>query len=640
MQKYQKTHFFIKQFNNVHNSSQSRFRRKRALIPHIQNKKNQYQSNDEIALLNHKLKAFIDYSGRLKNELNQFQSSRGYILLQKYYRFRDKLLPQGSVRKQLAKKIALKVLWFTKIVNRLVSKPTSIYSNDEIDRQNWCRRTPISTNIKFSIIVPAYQTPKKIFKAMLESVFAQIYTNWELCIIDASPSYKYIKKYVEKYSVKYPNKIKYQALHENLGISENTNQGFKMATGDYVALLDHDDLLAPNALYEFTLLLHKNPETDFLYSDSDLITENGFKRTNRLFKPDYSPEIMYSANYFTHFSVVRKTFVDEIPMNKKTDGSQDWDFFLKIMEKTNKIVHCDRVLYHWRISPTSVALNISAKTYALDAQILSLNDYIKRKNWNGHAYFPDKKDTIIKIDWNFKKNPTITYLVLSSKKQEVHIENACGNILYLNKNDKDINQKICEYKSDIFIFIDADDVEYIDGNQMSELTSWALHPDIGFVVPMLTDRDKIKSAGLVYRHNIIMDFFGDKPYPYYGETGSSLWYRNLSLFRNSCVAISREKWLKGNGYKAEYDSLGIAYNSFKLKQNYGYRTVYNGFAKVSVKESATNILKIQNDFEKIRKTLAIPYKDPYLNNFSYADTLTWMFVGDIDQMADKVVSQA
>ena len=554
--------------------------------------------------------------------LETIYCSRGYKFLRKFYRIRDWLLPVNSYRRKFFKKIIN--IFIKKNVNEVTNSTDENncnihnhiqYSEHEIARQDYFINNPIDEKIKFSIIVPAYQTEEKIFREMIESVIGQIYKNWELCIVNASPEYEYIEKTVESYK---DNRIKFKNLEKNGGIAENTKEALKIVTGDFICLLDHDDLIAPNALSEFALKLKDNPNIDFFYTDKDMIDANAENRMNPLVKPEYSPELMYSANYFTHFCVIRKTIMDTIKISKETDGSQDWDIFLQVMEKTSNIVHIPEKLYHWRIIPTSVASGIGAKPYALNAQLLSINNHFKRTGLPCSVDFDDDIKARIRVKWDIPDDYNIHLVVLFTNNVDIKLDNERYNITYIEKNDEKINEIIDNISCDALVFIDADEILSISNEDIDEIASWTLHPDIAFIFPVYTRNNVVKSTGLVYRDSKIYDFYPNKPYGFYGNMGSCFWYRNLSLGRGITTAIAKNKWDISKKYKKEYGSLALVHNAIYLLQK-GFRNLYDPFAYVEVSWQFNNIHYINNDFMYIREEYNLIEKDPYLSDYAQVD---------------------
>ena len=236
---------------------------------------------------------------------------------------------------------------------------------------------------KFSILVPLYETPEPYLRAMMDSVIAQVYPNWELCIIDdASPS-KAVAEIIAEYSAN-DARIVFKRRSENGHISRSSNDALALASGEFVALLDHDDAIAPEALFSYVVLLNDHPDADFIYSDEDKIDDTQ-KRSNPFFKPDWSPDSFLTRMYTSHLAVFRRTLVNEVGgFRIGFEGSQDYDLVLRVTEKTDKIFHIPEVLYHWRVHSGSVTSGAEAKPYAYDAAIKALNEAMERRDEGGY----------------------------------------------------------------------------------------------------------------------------------------------------------------------------------------------------------------------------------------------------------------
>lgn len=230
---------------------------------------------------------------------------------------------------------------------------------------------------KFSIVVPVYRTPIEYLKEMVDSVRNQSYGNWELCIADGSEGDKQVQVELEKYC-RMDSRIKYRILEKNRGISGNTNAALELATGEYVGLFDHDDILAPNALYEVASALQED-NYDILYTDEDKISGKKKIHMDPNFKPDFSIDLFRSHNYITHFFVVRKQILDKIGgFKQEYDGAQDYDLMFRCIENAKKIHHIPMILYHWRVHMNSVAGDPSSKMYAYEAGRKAIEDHLKR----------------------------------------------------------------------------------------------------------------------------------------------------------------------------------------------------------------------------------------------------------------------
>ena len=212
----------------------------------------------------------------------------------------------------------------------------------------------VPTAPKISVVVPVYNPPAEYLEAMVKSVQAQTYSNWELCLADASPL-EHVKPILQRFAAQ-DSRIQVQFLEANLGIAGNSNAALALATGDFVALLDHDDTLAPFALHEMANAMRANPSAEFFYSDEDKLDTSG-ERVEPNFKPDWSPETLLSRNYICHLLVLKHSLVERIGgFRPGFDGAQDYDLVLRAGEVAKQIVHVPQVLYHWRMHAASTAL--------------------------------------------------------------------------------------------------------------------------------------------------------------------------------------------------------------------------------------------------------------------------------------------
>lgn len=233
-----------------------------------------------------------------------------------------------------------------------------------------------------SIVVPVYNTPEVYLRQAIDSVLEQIYPNWELCIADDASTDPAICSVLEAYSAK-DDRIKTVFRTENGHISLASNSALEIATGDFVALLDHDDFLTPDALYEIIVLLNQYPEADMIYSDEDKIDDAG-KLRDPFFKPDWCPDSFLSRMYTCHLGVYRRSLIEQIGgFRAGYEGSQDYDLVLRFTEKTEQIFHIPKVLYHWRIHEESASSGVVAKPYAYEAGQRAIAEAIKRRSEPG-----------------------------------------------------------------------------------------------------------------------------------------------------------------------------------------------------------------------------------------------------------------
>lgn len=275
---------------------------------------------------------------------------------------------------------------FYKILEKLKSPYRDYSANyaaylpteEELRKQ---RETRFANNPLVSIVVPTYETDELFLKQMIDSVVEQTYGNWELCLADGSKSNK-VQSVIEK-DYADEKRICYKRLEKNAGISENTNQGFQMATGDYIALLDHDDLLVPSALYEMIKRVSKTG-ADFVYSDEDKVTADLKEYMDPHFKLDFNRELLLGNNYICHFLMVSKELLQQAGgLNSAYDGAQDFEFVLRCSKYAKRMEHIRKILYHWRVHPASTAGNTNSKLYAYEAGKRAVEDYIAEQNWQG-----------------------------------------------------------------------------------------------------------------------------------------------------------------------------------------------------------------------------------------------------------------
>lgn len=239
---------------------------------------------------------------------------------------------------------------------------------------------------KISIAMPVYNVEEKWLRLCIDSILNQVYTNWELCMADDASTDPSVKKILTEYQ-QLDERIRVVFREQNGHISEATNSALAIATGEFVALLDNDDELAINAFYEVVKVLNENPELDLIYSDEDKIDMDG-NRSDPAFKPDWSPDLLLGTNYISHLGVYRRSILEEIGgFRKGYEGSQDYDLVLRFTEKTTKerIKHIPKVLYYWRMLPTSTAVDQGSKGYAFEAGLRAVQDALVRREINGHA---------------------------------------------------------------------------------------------------------------------------------------------------------------------------------------------------------------------------------------------------------------
>jgi len=241
-----------------------------------------------------------------------------------------------------------------------LTKPT----DQELEAQ---RAVTFEFEPKLSVVIPAFKTPERYLRELLDSILAQTYTNWEVCIADGSPRGEGIERALKKYADR-DRRFRYEILGGNQGISGNTNAALEMARGDFIILADHDDTLTPNAFYEVVKAINEQPDCDVVYSDEDKLDMDGKALFDPHFKPDFNPDLLTSVNYICHLFAVRRELLERVGgFCQEFDGAQDYDFIFRCTEGARRVYHIPKVLYHWRCHQNSTASNPESKLYAFEA---------------------------------------------------------------------------------------------------------------------------------------------------------------------------------------------------------------------------------------------------------------------------------
>ncbi|WP_174301965.1 glycosyltransferase [Caulobacter sp. S45] len=265
----------------------------------------------------------------------------------------------------------------------------------ELDRRSGLRA--ITRGPLISVVLPVYRIAPRILEATLRSLRAQTYQDWEACIGFADADGEAALALLQRYAKKDP-RIRLEVLEANYGIAGNSNAALKLARGDYIALLDHDDELPPLALSRMAAAIAAEPQADFLYTDKEILSEAGDRHYQPLFKPEWSPEMLYSVNYLTHLNLIRADLMSAIGgWAMGVDGAQDWDLFLRATEQAACVLRVPGVGYSWRVHQASTASGLDAKPYALQAQLRTLERHAERTNLPG--WFEANADTGFQLRW-------------------------------------------------------------------------------------------------------------------------------------------------------------------------------------------------------------------------------------------------
>lgn len=478
---------------------------------------------------------------------------------------------------------------------------------------------------KISIVIPLFNTPEKYLKELIDSVVAQSYGNWELCLADGSTSPKtgaYIKKHYGSES-----RIVYRKIEENLGIAGNTNFAISMGIGEFMMFCDHDDVVAPNALFECVKAINENPKTDIVYTDEDLINSDGIVHSSPRFKPDFNFDFLRSINYICHIFMVRKSLIDRVGMlRKEYDGAQDYDFILRCCEQTEHIAHVPKVLYHWRAHDNSTAGNPESKQYAVDAGKRALEEHYRRMGYdavveNTGIFIVYR--TIMKV----QGNPKVSVIILNKDHREdlekcvVSIEEKTDypnyEIIVVENNSElpetfafyeelqrrysnvkvvtwdgpfnysAINNYGAEYATGDYYLMLNNDIEVISPSWMSEMLGYCQREDVGIVgAKLYYSDDTVQHAGVVvgvggFAGHILTRFRKGET----GYFGRLVTIQDTSAVTAACLMIKKSIYQLIGGFDEEFV---VALNDIDLclkVRALGQLVVFNPYAELYHYES-------------------------------------------------------
>lgn len=522
---------------------------------------------------------------------------------------------------------------------------TASFPNEERRRRE--EETVFPHMVKFSILVPLYNTPKEYLTAMLDSVIAQTYQNWELCLADGSDvGHAYVGEICREYQKADRERcggrerIIYQKLERNEGISGNTNRCLALATGEYIGLFDHDDILHPSVLYEYAKAINEQG-ADYLYCDETTFKNNDIdKMLTMHFKPDYAIDNLRANNYICHFSVFHRHLLDGSELFRtKYDGSQDHDMILRLTDKAKKVVHVPKLMYYWRSHAGSVASGIQAKTYAVDAAKGAVADHLRN---HGYTHFKITStrafETIFKISYQIIGNPKIS-IVIANKDHEPDLRRCITSIMekstydnyeiiivennsetpeiqkYYEELRENERIKIITYQGVFnysavnnlgvkeaegeYILLLNNDTQVITVNWMEELLMYAQREDVGAAGAKLYYGDKtIQHAGVVLglgAHRTAGHSHYMQHRENLGYMGRLCYAQNVSAVTGACLMVSKELFEKAGGLD---ESFAISLNDvdfcIKLREM-GYLNVFTPFAELYHYESVSRGLDDQGE---------------------------------------------
>lgn len=492
----------------------------------------------------------------------------------------------------------------------------------------------------FSIAVPVFRTPAKFLCEMIESVRSQSFPFWELCLANADPEDREVAEILERYC-REDRRIRVKNLKENKGISENTNAALAMARGEFVGLLDHDDLLAPDALYEMAARLEKDGGIDVFYTDEDKVTTDLSEHFQPHLKPDFNLDLLRSNNYICHFFVVRREIAERIGgFRPEFNGAQDYDFIFRCTEEAEKIVHIPRILYHWRVHSASTADNPASKMYAYEAGKRAIEGNLERSGVRGvvslrqdygfyDVHYPvegeplvsilipnkDQKETLMHcihsvLETSTWKNLEILIIENNSEQEETF---ACyrelekdPRIRILTYPGKTFNYSainnfgVQQAKGEYLLFLN-NDIEVITPDWIEQMLGNCQRPEVGIVGAKLYYPDNtIQHAG------IIIGIGGIAGHAFLGLARAKSGYlhkaslqMDYSAVTAACMMMKAEAFRKAGGFE---EKLTVAFNDVDLclrTVEQGWLVVYDPHVEMYHYESKSR--GAEDSEEKLRR---------------------------------------
>lgn len=538
------------------------------------------------------------------------------------------------------------------------------------------RNTIFDRMIKISILVPLYNTPENFLREMIESVLNQTYENWELCLADGSDGeHGFVGDICRDYADKDERqRIVYKKLDKNEGISGNTNECLKLATGEFIGLFDHDDILHPSALYEYVKVINEQ-NADYIYCDETTFKSGDINKMLTMhFKPDYAVDNLRANNYICHFSVFARELLDGTELfRSKFDGSQDHDMILRLTDRAKNVVHVPRLLYYWRSHAGSVASGIDAKPYAVEAAKGAVADHLRRHGFTHFQITSTRAfETIFKIRYQIMGEPFIS-IVIANKDHLQDLQRCISSIMekstyenyeiivvengsetkeifdYYEKLKDYSNVKVVTYENKgkfnysavnnfgvkqaqgDYILLLNNDTEVITVNWMEELLMYAQRDDVGAVGAKLYYGNKtIQHAGVV----LGLGAHRTAGHSHYGQHRENLGYmgrlcyaQDVSAVTGACLLVKKSLFEEVGGLEEGFAiSLNDVDFCLKLREK-GLLNVFTPFAELYHFESLSRGLDDQGEkaeryneesaaFRKKWKKV-LEKGDPYYNpNFS------------------------
>lgn len=452
-----------------------------------------------------------------------------------------------------------------------------------------------------SIVIPAYKTPERYLREMLDSILAQTYGRWEVCVANGSPAGegRTVEKVMKEYAGK-DSRFRWENLGENLGISGNTNAALKMAKGDFIVLADHDDTIPEHALFEIAAAINDHPECDVIYSDEDKLDMDGGALFDPHFKPDFNGDLLTSVNYICHLFVVKRELLEQVGgFRQEFDGAQDYDFIFRCTENAKKIHHIPKVLYHWRCHQDSTASNPESKLYAFEAGSRAIMAHYERCKIEAEKVEKGVDYGIYHTTFKIQGNPLVS-VVIPNKDHRADLDLCIRSILeratyknlefvvvennstepetfaYYEKLQKEFSQvRVVKWEREFnysainnfgagfargeYLLFLNNDTEIIAPNLFEEMLGFCQRPDVGIVgARLLYQDDTIQHAG------VVVGFGGIAGHTFIGlhEAENSYFHRAMcaqdySAVTAACMMTTAEIFKQTGGFTEE---LAVAFN--------------------------------------------------------------------------------
>ncbi len=627
-------------------------------------KKNQVLTG-KMAALTEEERQLQEQIDTIKNSTLWKLSKPARVFIHFLIRTKDRLVrygsPRGVARKLKSKKIERKAR---------LQHGTASFPDAERRKQETENKFP--RIVKFSILVPLYNTAEQFLRDVIDSVQAQTYENWELCLSDGSDeSHSYVEKICREYMEK-DARIRYKKLEKNEGISGNTNKCYEMATGEYIGLFDHDDILHPSVLYEYMKAICEK-EADYIYCDEATFQGKSIDNMITLhFKPDFSIDNLRANNYICHFSVFDRTLLDGMELFRpQFDGSQDHDMILRLTARAKHIVHVPKLLYYWRSHKGSVAADISAKSYAIDAAKGAIGEHLRSCGFENFRITSTRAcETIFRIEYQLLSNPKISILIpnkdhaadlrrcITSIFDKSTYDNFEVIVMENNSTEQEIfsyyeelkqksKVKVVTYEGEFnyskinnfgaaqasgeYLLLLNNDTEVITVNWMEEMLMYAQREDVGAVgAKLYYENNTVQHAGIVlglgaHRTAGHTHYMVDKSN--FGYMGRLCYAQDVSAVTGACLLVKKALFDEIGGLSEEF---AVALNDvdfcLRLRQK-GLLNIFTPFAELYHYESASrgldqsgkNALRYNEEAERFRKKWyeVLEKGDPYYNpNFS------------------------